>query len=123
MSLQMTTPLPFPRSSSQLLSRFFTVPNCSSVRFNSLPIEIETKTKPSSSSSSSSSGSPENEGISGIKVPRQRYIAASKSQLLDAITTTMFTSPDEAHQFRLLSLEVRAPFIVEKSSNAHYFCK
>ncbi|XP_049365213.1 uncharacterized protein LOC125830040 isoform X2 [Solanum verrucosum] len=102
MSLQMTTPLPFPRSSSQLLSRFFTVPNCSSVRFNSLPIEIETKTKPSSSSSSS--GSPENEGISGIKVPRQRYIAASKSQLLDAITTTMFTSPDEAHQFRLLSL-------------------
>ncbi|KAL3373146.1 hypothetical protein AABB24_005238 [Solanum stoloniferum] len=104
MSLQMTTPLPFPRSSSQLLSRFFTVPNCLSVRFNSLPIEIETKTKPSSSSSSSSSGSPENEGISGIKVPRQRYIAASKSQLLDAITTTMFTSPDEAHQFRLLSL-------------------
>ncbi|XP_049395658.1 uncharacterized protein LOC125859862 isoform X1 [Solanum stenotomum] len=104
MSLQMTTPLPFPRSSSQLLSRFFTVPNCSSVRFNSLPIEIETKTKPSSSSSSSSSGSPENEGISGIKVPRQRYIAASKSQLLDAITTTMFNSPDEAHQFRHLSL-------------------
>ncbi|XP_006349583.1 uncharacterized protein [Solanum tuberosum] len=98
MSLQMTTPLPFPRSSSQLLSRFFTVPNCSSVRFNSLPIEIETKTKPSSSSS------PENEGISGIKVPRQRYIAASKSQLLDAITTTMFNSPDEAHQFRHLSL-------------------
>lgn len=100
MSLQMTTPLPFPRSSSQLLSRFFTVPNCSSVRSNSLPIEIETKTKPSSSSS----GSPENEGISGIKVPRQRYIAASKSQLLDAITTTMFNSPDEAHQFRHLSL-------------------
>ncbi|KAK6793846.1 hypothetical protein RDI58_007299 [Solanum bulbocastanum] len=110
MSLQMTTPLPFPRSSSQLLSRFFTVPNCSSVRFNSLPIEIETKPSSSSSnssgsnSSSSSNGSPENEGISRIKVPRQRYIAASKSQLLDAITTTMFNSPDEANQFRHVSL-------------------
>ncbi|KAK4733932.1 hypothetical protein R3W88_008193 [Solanum pinnatisectum] len=110
MSLQMTTPLPFPRPSSQLLSRFFTVPNCSSIRFNSLPIEIETKPSSSSSnssgsnSSSSSNGSPENEGISGIKVPRQRYIAASKSQLLDAITTTMFNSPDEANQFRHVSL-------------------
>ncbi|KAL3341550.1 hypothetical protein AABB24_025880 [Solanum stoloniferum] len=116
MSLQMTTPLPFPRSSSQLLSRFFTVPNCSSVRFNSLPIEIETKPSSSSgssnssgsnsnsSSSSSSNGLPENEGISRIKVPRQRYIAASKSQLLDAITTTMFNSPDEASQFRHVSL-------------------
>ncbi|KAJ8527505.1 hypothetical protein K7X08_000012 [Anisodus acutangulus] len=61
------------------------------------PIE----TKPSTSTSDDTT---ENEGISGIKVPRQRYIAASKSQLLDVITTTMFTSPDEAHQFRHLSL-------------------
>ncbi|XP_015070580.1 uncharacterized protein LOC107014959 isoform X1 [Solanum pennellii] len=100
MSLQVTNPLPFPRSSSQLTSRF---PNCSSLRFNSLPIEIETKTS-TTSTSDSNGGLPENEGISGIKVPRQRYIAASKSQLLDAITTTMFNSPDEAHQFRHLSL-------------------
>lgn len=96
----MSTPLPFPGSSSQLLSRFFKaashVPNCSPVGVNFLPIE----TKPTSSGNAS----PENEGISGIKVPRQRYIAASKSQLLDAITATMFNSSDEAHQFRHLSL-------------------
>ncbi|XP_055802688.1 uncharacterized protein LOC129871739 isoform X2 [Solanum dulcamara] len=100
MSLQMSTPLPFPRSSSQFFTATSHVPNCSPLAVNFLPIEA----KPTSTSSSSSSASPENEGISGIKVPRQRYIAASKSQLLDAIGTTMFNSPDEAHQFRHVSL-------------------
>lgn len=102
MSLQMSTPLPFPRSSSQFFTATSHVPNCSPLAVNFLPIE----TKPTSTGSSSSSASPENEGVSGIKVPRQRYIAASKSQLLDAITTTMFNSPDEAHQFRHVSLYV-----------------
>ncbi|MCD7470076.1 hypothetical protein HAX54_009650 [Datura stramonium] len=122
MSLQIfhsSTPLHLPASSSRLLSRFVTstsrVPNCSTrspvglsevqSQFkpptgNFRPIEI----KPSSRSSDDTPENEGNEGISGIKVPRQRYIAASKSQLLNVITTTMFNSPDEAHQFRHVSL-------------------
>ncbi|XP_052205203.1 uncharacterized protein LOC127810025 [Diospyros lotus] len=42
------------------------------------------------------------DGISGIHVPRQRYIAISKSELLDAIVD-MFESQEDKDQFRLLS--------------------
>ncbi|XP_047957740.1 uncharacterized protein LOC125203443 isoform X2 [Salvia hispanica] len=40
---------------------------------------------------------------SGIQVPRQRYISVSKSELLDAIVSSMFPSPEEATQFLSLS--------------------
>ncbi|KAL1533161.1 hypothetical protein AAHA92_33085 [Salvia divinorum] len=40
---------------------------------------------------------------SGIQVPRQRYISVSKSELLDAIVSSMFPSPEEARQFLSLS--------------------
>nr|GMC82887.1 uncharacterized protein LOC109180802 isoform X1 [Ipomoea batatas] len=39
-------------------------------------------------------------GVSGVQVPRQRHITASKSQLLDAILSAMFDSEDESKQFR-----------------------
>ncbi|XP_060208772.1 uncharacterized protein LOC132636094 isoform X2 [Lycium barbarum] len=117
MSLQMfhsTTPLPLP--SCQLLSRFVTaashVTNCSTrsplgsseLQSQSKPPTVDFRPIETKPSSNTSDDTPENDGISGIQVPRQRYIAASKSQLLDAITTTMFNSRDEAHQFRHLSL-------------------
>lgn len=38
-------------------------------------------------------------GISGIQLPQQRHITASKSQLLDAIVSAMFNSEDESKQF------------------------
>lgn len=41
-------------------------------------------------------------GISGIQVPRQRYIAISKTELLDGILL-MFESKEEIDQFLLLS--------------------
>lgn len=41
-------------------------------------------------------------GISGIQVPRQRYIAVSKTELLDGILL-MFESQEEIDQFLLLS--------------------
>ncbi|XP_075108384.1 uncharacterized protein LOC107828472 isoform X2 [Nicotiana tabacum] len=127
MSLQIfhsITPLSSPSTlnfpSTQVLSRFVPatshVSNCSnkspSVGLSELQSQFKPptddlrpiETKPSSSSSSSSDDTPESEGISGIKVPRQRYIAASKSQLLGAITSTMFNSPEEADQFRHVSL-------------------
>ncbi|XP_059288297.1 uncharacterized protein LOC132041616 isoform X2 [Lycium ferocissimum] len=116
MSLQMfhSTTLPLP--SCLLLSRFVTatshVTNCSTrsplglseLQSQSKPPTVDFRPIETKPSSNTSDDTPENDGISGIKVPRQRYIAASKSQLLDAITTTMFNSPDEAHQFRHLSL-------------------
>ncbi|XP_042031368.1 uncharacterized protein LOC121778126 isoform X3 [Salvia splendens] len=40
---------------------------------------------------------------SGIQVPRHRYISVSKSELLDAIVSSMFPSPEEATQFLSLS--------------------
>ncbi|XP_057781212.1 uncharacterized protein LOC130999635 [Salvia miltiorrhiza] len=40
---------------------------------------------------------------SGIQVPRQRYVPVSKSELLDAIVSSMFPSPEEARQFLALS--------------------
>ncbi|KAI3470249.1 hypothetical protein Pfo_026912 [Paulownia fortunei] len=39
----------------------------------------------------------------GIQVPRQRYISVSKSGLLDAIISAMFSSQEEARQFLSLS--------------------
>ncbi|KAJ7952075.1 DUF3754 family protein [Quillaja saponaria] len=44
-------------------------------------------------------------GISKIQVPRQKYIPVSKSDLLDAIVSMMFQSPEEedVHHFLLLS--------------------
>ncbi|XP_075511913.1 uncharacterized protein LOC142547478 isoform X2 [Primulina tabacum] len=44
-------------------------------------------------------------GASGIHVPRQSYIAVSKSELLDAIISNMFPSheSEQAHQFLYLS--------------------
>ncbi|XAR62907.1 hypothetical protein NMG60_11022644 [Bertholletia excelsa] len=42
------------------------------------------------------------EGVSGIQVPRQRYISISKAELLDAIVK-MFESQEEIDQFLLLS--------------------
>lgn len=49
-------------------------------------------------------GEPEGggKGIRGIQVPRQRYIAVSKSELLDAILL-MFEAQEEVDQFLLLS--------------------
>ncbi|XP_042043624.1 uncharacterized protein LOC121789188 isoform X1 [Salvia splendens] len=40
---------------------------------------------------------------SGIQVPRQRYISVPKSELLDAIVSSLFPSPEEASQFLSLS--------------------
>ncbi|XP_051114769.1 uncharacterized protein LOC127240252 isoform X2 [Andrographis paniculata] len=40
---------------------------------------------------------------SGIKVPRQRHISVSKSELLDAIVSGLFPSQEEARQFLSLS--------------------
>ncbi|XP_016565125.1 uncharacterized protein LOC107863625 isoform X3 [Capsicum annuum] len=96
MSLQMSSPLHFPSSS---FSRLFTTRGnspykCPAVGFK--PPTDNTETKPPTINSTCS------EGI--IKVPRQRYISASKSHLLDAITTTFFNLPHEAHLFRQLSL-------------------
>ncbi|XP_038684127.1 uncharacterized protein LOC119984326 isoform X2 [Tripterygium wilfordii] len=45
----------------------------------------------------------DDKGISRIQVPRQSYIPVSKAELLDAIVLRMFDSPDEAHQFVLIS--------------------
>lgn len=47
----------------------------------------------------------EEEGIliSRIQVPRQKFISVSKSELLDAIISTMFHSQDEKDQFRRIS--------------------
>lgn len=42
-------------------------------------------------------------GVSGVQVPRSRYICVSKSELLNAITTTMFESEIEADLFVRLS--------------------
>ncbi|PSS26234.1 MAP protein [Actinidia chinensis var. chinensis] len=47
-------------------------------------------------------GQGENKNISGIQVPRQRFIAISKSELLDAILM-MFDSQEEIDQFLVLS--------------------
>ncbi|PHU22746.1 hypothetical protein BC332_07853 [Capsicum chinense] len=96
MSLQMSSPLHFPSSS---FSRLFTTRGnspykCPAVGFK--PPTDNTETKPPTINSTCS------EGI--IKVPRQRYISASKYHLLDAITTTFFNLPHEAHLFRQLSL-------------------
>lgn len=125
MSLQIfhnITPLSSPSTSNfpstQFLSRFVPatshVSNCSNKSPSVGLSELQSQFKPPTddlrpietkpSSSSSSDDTPESEGISGIKVPRQRYIAASKSQLLGAITSTMFNSPEEADQFRHVSL-------------------
>ncbi|KAL5795879.1 hypothetical protein ACOSQ2_000699 [Xanthoceras sorbifolium] len=47
----------------------------------------------------------EGEGISisRIQVPRQKYIAVSKTELLDAVVSTMFHSQDDKDQFLLIS--------------------
>ncbi|XP_021897198.1 uncharacterized protein LOC110814140 isoform X3 [Carica papaya] len=46
----------------------------------------------------------EEEGISKIRVPRQKYIPVSKSELLDGIISALFDSKDEdANQFLLFS--------------------
>ncbi|KAK7325345.1 hypothetical protein VNO77_29507 [Canavalia gladiata] len=43
-------------------------------------------------------------GISKVQVPRQKHIPVSKSQLLDAILSTMFNQhQDDAHHFHLLT--------------------
>ncbi|KAL2487712.1 Uncharacterized protein Fot_41004 [Forsythia ovata] len=42
-------------------------------------------------------------GGSGIEVRRQRYISVSKSELLDAIVSAMFSSQEEAREFLHLS--------------------
>lgn len=48
----------------------------------------------------------EEEGISisRIQVPRQKYIAVSKTELLDAIVSTMFDSQDDKDQFVRISM-------------------
>ncbi|XP_057965110.1 uncharacterized protein LOC131155747 [Malania oleifera] len=43
------------------------------------------------------------EEISGVQVPRERYISVSKSELLDAIILMMFESQEDIDQFLLLS--------------------
>lgn len=52
-------------------------------------------------------GDDEEVGISKIEVPRQKYIPVSKSQLVDAILSTMFNQQHQhdmdAHHFRLLT--------------------
>ncbi|KAL9323257.1 hypothetical protein ACSQ67_011310 [Phaseolus vulgaris] len=49
-------------------------------------------------------GGDEEDGISKIRVPRQKHIPVSKSQLVDAILSVMFNQPqDDAHHFRLLT--------------------
>lgn len=49
----------------------------------------------------------EEEGISKIRVPRQKYIPVSKSELLDGIISALFDSKDEdANQFLLFSSSV-----------------
>lgn len=42
-------------------------------------------------------------GGSGIQVRRQRYISVSKSELLDAIVSAMFSSQEESREFLRLS--------------------
>lgn len=45
----------------------------------------------------------ERKGISGIYVPRQKYISVTKDDLLDAILT-MFGSKQDAEEFKRLAM-------------------
>ncbi|CAI9097133.1 OLC1v1033476C1 [Oldenlandia corymbosa var. corymbosa] len=52
-------------------------------------------------------------GISGIQVPRPRYISISKSRLLDAIISELFESQLEADQFVHLSKRLDSVILAE----------
>jgi len=63
-----------------------------------------TNTSSNSSVGGNDEDGDEEEGISKIRVPRQKHIPVSKSQLVDAILSDMFNHPqDDAHHFRLLT--------------------
>lgn len=71
-----------------------------------IPSQIEQNPPPTDVDkrhSSNGSGAPKR---SGIQVPRQRYISVSKSELLQAIVSSMFPSPEESPQFLALSQSV-----------------
>lgn len=117
---------------SRNLSSSLTIPNwcCCSVRSQEiLPVEIQNKDEASSLSSEIDSDErkkPKDEldqefpdgikkskdelkrefrdekGISGIRVPRQRYISISKTELLDALLS-MFESQEDIDEFLRLS--------------------
>ncbi|KAF8379870.1 hypothetical protein HHK36_027335 [Tetracentron sinense] len=87
---------------------------CCTLRFQEIPIEpLELQSKSDVASSfkredrpkdsvhgvrDAKGGRDDDKGISGIRVPRQRYIPVSKSELLDAILTT-FQSQEDADEF------------------------
>ncbi|OUZ99072.1 Protein of unknown function DUF3754 [Macleaya cordata] len=104
------------RSSNNASS--LTIPSCSSLKSQEIPVVSQSSIDDSSSSSSTTwiktderkkqkeefegGGIRDEKGISGIRVPRQRYIFVSKKELLESLLS-MFESQQQIDDFLQLS--------------------
>ncbi|KAH6815907.1 DUF3754 family protein [Perilla frutescens var. frutescens] len=111
-TLRCFSPLSSPSSSSSCVNyqwRRAATLRCSVVQEALIPSQIELKPLPPPPSPPPPAFTVDEDkrsnsiNWSGIQVPRQRHISVSKSELVDAIVSAMFPSPDEARQFIALS--------------------
>lgn len=84
--------------------------SCQQVAHTSLDVGSLAQSKPNREPDGDLEDGEESSGtISGIQVPRPRYISVSKSDLLKAIVSTMFETQVKADQFIQLSKSVFVP--------------